>query len=140
VIFCKVYSMRLNFAYSSLECPILEYGSAWWDSYSEYQISALDRVQNISAQFAQYSGGSDWESLAQRRKISSMCALYKASTGDSALKATGDSLQAPSYLCKVDQCLKIRARKKKKLEILLCEWVHYWLDKATWRGDIYFPR
>jgi hypothetical protein len=26
----------------------------------------------------QHSVGSDWESLAQRRKISSMCALYKA--------------------------------------------------------------
>ena len=114
MIFCKDYSMRLNFAYRSLECAILEYGAAWWDSYCECQTSALDRVQNKSAQFAQRSGGSDWESLAQRRKISSMCALYKASTGESALKAIGDSLQAPSYLCRVDQYLKIRARKKEE--------------------------
>ena len=82
---------------------------------------SLESVQNKSVQFAQHSGGSDWESLAQRRKISSMCALYKASTGESAWKAIGDRLQAPSYVCRVDQYLKIRARKKKKLEILLCE-------------------
>jgi len=32
-------------AYTSLVCPILEYGSACWDPYSDGQISALDRVQ-----------------------------------------------------------------------------------------------
>jgi uncharacterized protein YlzI (FlbEa/FlbD family) len=41
-----------------------------------------------------------------------MCALYKAYTGERAGKEIGDRLQAPSYLSRVDQLLKIRARKK----------------------------
>jgi hypothetical protein len=52
-----------------------EYGAACWDPYRECQISALDRVQNKAAKFACLTGGSDWESLAQRRKIARMCAL-----------------------------------------------------------------
>ena len=83
-------------AYSSLVRPILEYGAACWDPCKECQISALDRVQNKAAKFAHHSGVSDWESLAQRRKIARMCALYKAYTGGRAWKAMGDRLQAPS--------------------------------------------
>ena len=48
--------------------PILEYGAACWDPYRECQISALDRVQNKAAQFAHHLVGSDYDSLAQRRK------------------------------------------------------------------------
>ena len=65
-----------SLAYRSLVRPILEYGAACWDPYRKCQISALDRVQNKAAKFAHHSGGSDWESLAQRRKIACMCALY----------------------------------------------------------------
>jgi len=64
-----------SLAYVSLVRPILEYGAVCWDPYREYQISALDRVQNKAAKFAHNSGGSDWESLAQRRKVARMCAL-----------------------------------------------------------------
>ena len=64
------------------------------DPYRECQISALDCVQNKAAKFAHHSGGSDWESLAQRRKIACMCALYKAHTGERAWKAIGVWLQA----------------------------------------------
>ena len=71
-----------SLAYTSLVRTILEYGEASWDPYRECQISALDRVQNKAAKFVHHSGGSDWESLAQRRKIARMCALYKAYTGD----------------------------------------------------------
>jgi len=42
-----------------------------------------------------------------------MCALYKAYTGESAWKAIGDRLQAPSYLSRVDHHWKIRARKQR---------------------------
>jgi hypothetical protein len=42
-----------------------------------------------------------------------MCALYKAYTGDRAWKVIGVRLQAPSYLSRVDQCWKIRARKQR---------------------------
>jgi hypothetical protein len=57
-----------SLAYTSLVRPILEYGAASWDPYRECRISALDRVQNKAAKFVHHSGGSDWESLAQRRK------------------------------------------------------------------------
>jgi len=65
-------------AYKSLVRPILEYGAACWDPYRECQISALDRVQYKAAKFAHHSGGSECESLAQRRKTTRMYALYKA--------------------------------------------------------------
>jgi hypothetical protein len=57
-----------SLAYTSLVRPILEYGAACWDPCTECQISALDRVQNKAAKFAHLSGGSDLESLAQRRR------------------------------------------------------------------------
>jgi len=100
-----------SLAYKSLVRSILEYGAACVDPYRECQISALDCVQNKAAKFAHHSGGSDWESLAQRKKIARMCALYKAYTGERAWKAIGDRLQAPSYLSRVDHYWKIRARK-----------------------------
>ena len=59
-------------------------------------------------------GGSDWESLAQHRKIARMCGLYKAYTGERARKVIGDRLQAPSYLSRFDHYWKIRARKQRK--------------------------
>jgi len=102
-----------SLAYTPLERPILEYGAACWDPYRECQISALDRVQNKAARFAHHSGGSDWESLAQRRKIARMCALYKAYIGERAWKAIGDRLQAPRYLSRVNHHCKIRARKQR---------------------------
>ena len=102
-----------SLAYMSLVRPILEYGVACWDPYRECQICALDRVQNEAAKFAHHSGGSDWESLAQCRKIARMCALYKAYTGERAWKAIGDRLQAPSCLSGVDHYWKIRARKQR---------------------------
>jgi hypothetical protein len=102
-----------NLAYTSLVRPILEYGAACWDLYRECQISALDRAQNKAAKFAYHSGASDWESLAQHRKIARMCALYKAYTGERAWKAIGDRLRAPSYISRVDHHWKIRARKQR---------------------------
>jgi hypothetical protein len=102
-----------SLAYTSLVRRVLEYGAACWDPYSEGHISALDRVQNKPAKFAHHSGGSDWESLAKRRKIARICALYKAYIGERAWKTIGDRLQAPSYLSRVDHHWKIRARKKR---------------------------
>ena len=66
-----------SLAYTSLVRPILEYRAACWDPYRECQIMALDSVQNKAAKFALYSGGSNWESLAQRMKIARICAFYK---------------------------------------------------------------
>ena len=103
-----------SLSYTSLVRPILEYVAACWDPYRKCQISASDRVQNKAAKFAHHSGGSDWESLAQRRKIAQICALYKAFTGERAWKAIGDRLQAPSYLSRVDHYWEIRARKQRR--------------------------
>ena len=64
-----------SFAYTSLVHPILEYEAVCWDPYRKCQIRALDHVQNKGAKFAHNSGSSDWESLAQRRKIAHVCAL-----------------------------------------------------------------
>ena len=86
----------------------------WYINGLYCQISALDRVQNKAAKFVHHSGNSDWESLAQRRKIARMCALYRAYTGERAWKAVGDRLQAPSYLSRVDYHWKIRARNKEQ--------------------------
>ena len=101
-----------SLACTSLVRPIREYGAACWDPYRG-QISALDRVKNKAAKFAHHSGGSDWESLEQRRKTAGMCALYKAYTGERAWKTIRDRLQAPSYLSRVDHHWKIRARKQR---------------------------
>jgi hypothetical protein len=79
----------------------------------EFQINVLDRVQNKATKFAHHTGGLDWESLAQRRKIALMCALFKAFKGERAWKAIADRLQAPSYLSRVHHNWKIRARKQR---------------------------
>jgi hypothetical protein len=104
-----------SLAYTSLVRPILEYGAACWDPYREGQINALERVQKAAAKFAighNHRNGSDWESLAQRRKIARLCALFKAYTGERAWKAIGERLQGPCYLSKDDHDRKIRSRKQ----------------------------
>jgi hypothetical protein len=109
----KGHQNTKSIAYKSLACLILEYGAACWDPYRECQINAFDCVQNKVAKFAYHMGGLDWESLVQRRKIARMCALFKPYTGEREWKATGDRLQAPSYLSTVDHNRKIRARKQR---------------------------
>jgi hypothetical protein len=84
-----------SLAYTSLVHPILEYGAACWVPYREGQINALERVHKKAAKFAiehNHRNGSDWESLAQRRKIARLCALFKAYTGERAWKAIGTML------------------------------------------------
>jgi len=70
-----------SLAYISFVSPILEYGAACWDPYREGQINALDRVQKKAAKFAYYTNSPNWEILASRRKLSSLCALFKAYSG-----------------------------------------------------------
>jgi len=92
---------------------ILEYGAACWDPYREEQISALDRVQNKAAKFAHHTNSPNWETLASRRKLSCICALFKAYSGERVWKPTGDRLQQPHYLSKVDHERKIRSRRQR---------------------------
>ena len=52
---------------------------------------------------------SNWESLASRRKLSRICALFKAYSGERAWKVIGDKLQRPHYLSRIDHERKIRS-------------------------------
>jgi len=74
----------------SLVRPIREYGAACWDPYREGQIIALDRVQKKVAKFAHHKNSLNWETLASRRKLSRICALFKAYSGEWAWKPIGD--------------------------------------------------
>jgi len=65
-------------AYMTLVGPTLEYGAACWDPHREGQIYSLDRVQNKAAKFAYHTNESKWETFLERRKISRICAPFKA--------------------------------------------------------------
>jgi len=81
----KGNSNTISLAYLSLVRPILEYGAA----YREGQISALERVQKKTAIFAHHTNSSKWKTLASRRKLSRICALFKTYSGERAWKAIG---------------------------------------------------
>jgi hypothetical protein len=70
-------------------------------------------VQNRAAKFANNINESGWETLAQRRLIARICALFKAYTGGLAWKATGNRLLKPCYLSRGDHNMKIRTRKQR---------------------------
>jgi hypothetical protein len=89
----KGNSSTKSLAYMSLLRPILEYGASSWDPYWEVQINALDCVQKKSAKFANQTNDSVWETLAQRRKLARICALFKAYTGERAWKSIVDRLK-----------------------------------------------
>jgi hypothetical protein len=109
----KANSNTRSLAYRSLVRPILEYGAACWDPYREGQIRALDRVQNKAARFAHNTKNPNWETLTSRRKLSRICALFKAYSGDRAWKPIGKRLKRPHYLSRVDHERKIRIRKQR---------------------------
>jgi hypothetical protein len=102
-----------SLAYTTLVRLILEYGAACWDPYREGQIYALDRVQKKAAKFAYHMSESNWETLSQRRKISCICALFKAYSGERAWKFIGDRLQLPNYLSRTDHDWKIGNRRQR---------------------------
>jgi hypothetical protein len=97
----------------SLVRPILEYGAACWDPYREGQINALDRVQKKAAKFVNHKISPNWESLASRRKVSRLCALYKAYCGERAWKDIGDRLKRLHYLSRADHVRKIRTSRQR---------------------------
>ena len=101
-----------SLAYMTLVCPILEYGAACWDPYRG-QIQVLDWVQKKAAKFAYNMNKSNWETLTQCRKISCICALFKAYSREWAWKAIGDRLKWPYYLSRVDHKWKIRNRRQR---------------------------
>jgi hypothetical protein len=68
---------------------------------TEAQINALDRVQKKATQFTYHTKDSDLETLAQRRTIASLCARFKAYTGEGAWKAIRDRLRRVYHVWKV---------------------------------------
>jgi len=109
----KSKSNNKSLAYMLLVRPILEYGAACWVPYREGQISALESVQKKAAKFTLHRKSPNWENLASRRKLSRICALFKAYFGDSAWKPIGDRLQQAHYLTRVDHERKIRGRRQR---------------------------
>jgi hypothetical protein len=93
--------------------PILEYGASCWDLNRDGQINALDPVQKKAAKFANHTKDSSWETLAQRRKIARICAVFIANTGEGASKSIGDRVQGPCCQSRDDYDRKISARKQR---------------------------
>jgi len=91
-----------SLSYMSLVRPILEFGAACLDPYRKGQISVLDRVQKKVAKFAHHKNSPNWETLASRRKLPHICALFKAYSGEHTWKPVGDRLERPHCLSRVD--------------------------------------
>jgi len=79
------------------------------------QINALDRVQKEAAQFTYHTKDSEWETLAQRRMIARLCALFKAYCGERAWKAIRDRLRRPYYWSWVDHVGKLGTGREERI-------------------------
>jgi hypothetical protein len=91
----KESSNTKSLPFMSLVRPIFEYWAASCDPHREGQISATDRVQMKVAKFAYHTNSPNWDTLASRRKLSRIYALFKAYLSERAWKAMGDRLQRP---------------------------------------------
>jgi hypothetical protein len=107
----KGNSNTKSLAYMSQVRPILECGVPCWGPYREGHINMLDCVQNKAAKFANHTNDSIWETMAQRRKIARICALFKACTGERAWKSVEGRLKEPCYLGRDDHDGITRAGK-----------------------------
>jgi len=91
------------------------------------QINALDRVQKKAAKFVHHKIRPNWEPLASRRKVSRLCALYKAYCGERAWKDIGDSVVENHTSCNILNGLAIfttyGAWEKQ------CDPIHYPIDR-----------
>jgi len=71
----------------------------------------LDRVLKEAAQFTDRTEDCDWETLAERRAIARLCALFEVCCGERAWNAVGDRLRRAYCLGRVDHVRKIGDRK-----------------------------
>ena len=83
--------------------------------YREGQVRALNWVQKGTAKFANNINESGWETLAQRRLIARICAVFKAYTGRRVWKAIGGRLLKPCYLSRGDHNRKLGQGNKKQM-------------------------
>ena len=84
---------------------------------------------NKMQQYAYHTNRPNWKTLASRRKLSRICALFKAYSGERAWKAIGDRIQRPHYLSRVDHDWKIRSRRQKTDIVkysFLNRTIHHW--------------
>ncbi len=82
----------LNQIYISYMRPILEYVSVVWDGCSDYEKSALEKIQNEAARVATGLTGSvtldklrqeiGWQSLSVRRNVQKLTVMYKANNDE----------------------------------------------------------
>ena len=109
----KGNSNTKRLAYMSLVRPILEYGAACWDPSREGQITALDRVKRKRPNLYIMRTVRTWKLWLRVKKLSRICALFKAYSGERAWKAIGGRLQRPHYLSRVDHERKNRSRRQR---------------------------
>jgi hypothetical protein len=57
-----------------------------------------EQVQSKIGKFAHQRKDSNWQTLAQCRKVARICAVFKVYMGEQAWKAIGARLQRPYYL------------------------------------------
>ena len=76
-------------AHTALVRPILEYGAVCWDTYREGQVRVLNRVQKRAAKSANNINETGWDTLAQRRMITRICAITRHTSGDGLGKRQG---------------------------------------------------
>jgi len=77
------------------------------------KVSVLNWVPKRAAIFAYNINESGRETLAQRRLIARICALFKAYARGRAWKAIGDRIVKPCYLSRENHKRKIRTRKQR---------------------------
>ena len=112
----KVFFAIILFYYKYLNHRhlVVEYGAACWDPFREGQINAVDRVQKKAAKFVNLTNISNWETLAQWRKIAAwICYTYKAHSREPAWKAIVDRMERSYYLSRVHHDWKIRNRRQR---------------------------
>jgi hypothetical protein len=108
----KENSNTKHLAYTALVRPILEYGAVCWDPYRD-QTGALNWVQRWAAKFANDADQTGWESFAECRMVSRLCAPFKAYTGRRLGKLLGADSLRPCYLSREDHNRKIRSGKQR---------------------------
>jgi len=72
-----------------------------------------NRVNYLSSCHNSTVNVSFFVTLSSRRKLSRICALFKAYSGERAWKAIGDKLQRPHYLSRINHERKIRIRTQR---------------------------
>ena len=73
----------------------------------------LVRVQKKAAKFAHHKNSPNWETLSSRRKLSRICGLFDAYSGERAWKPVGDRLERSHYLSRVDHERKIKSSRQR---------------------------